>query len=799
MKALKNEIFVGSLPETGTPPDYYFVNKAILKVATVQSVALVGQELSIDEFNPVVADNYESTVSVRLFRSSDGKAIETSDGSLYAVDVSENTESDFVNVPYGTPMWYKHLGELVGKFYITQVKRQAKNKYQVNSVSAIGLLDKMYTGGGLFLASTFKTVLGFILAAGLHGEGEPVISYLIDDEVANLTVSGWIPYSTKRNALYQLIFSNGVNITKDVYGDPRFTFVYKADIDDEVEEVKSENIYNGGSIEYDKPYSRVEISEHTYTPDTSAESVTLFDNTDKSAVDHEEIWFDAAPVIVSTVAATGNLIIETDPVTGEPLVTENSAVVSGAGVLTGVPYTHTTKTVARNNAAAPEEKVVSVTDCTLVSLVNSDNLMSRLFAFYCQSGNIEKIKNSIVYSKERCGKAYRFADPFQKPVRDPETGKRIIQPNAVAYLASMEINASSFNKADCEWYANYEPAGQAGLYDVMVRMQPDKEQGIYSGTWTVPEGVTQFKVVLIGGGTGGTSGWPGANGEDTYTHTQVEEDADISGMWYGAEGGEGGEGGTGGRQGKVKVVTVENAVPGTVYSWTVGHGGEGGAATGFIPDTVDELRQAFENEDPDTEYTDAELQEIIDEYVAAYVAAGKPVFSGSINAGIDGTATSFGIDGGTVWSTDDQDVDDITSRAPVYDPRYNVYYNLPGGAGIKGGKGGARKVQSGGTFNWVTGGESVTGPYYHIEGEAELPEGEEAPASRVYSGGSTGNVLTSVSGLDEAVIKAYGGNGAGAAVGLDAKAVDEETGLPIYGHMHGGSNQSTEWWVSVDG
>lgn len=785
MYARENKILIGD-PEN---PSVEIGNSRILSCSVYQSVALVGQELSVDEFKPVVTGSYKNSHAATLFQSSDGKVIRLSDGSLYAVDVRETEDTELTGIPYGTPTQYKHNEELVGQFYFTSVKREAKDKYQINSVSAIGLLDKMYTGGGLFLASNFKEILDFILASGLHGTGDPVIPYRIDPDVEDLPVSGWLPYSTKRNALYQLIFSNGVNIKRDFDGVPMFTFIYAGD-DEDAAKIETVDIYNGGSVEFEKPYSRVEVLEHTYTADTTAEAATLFDNSDSSAVEHEEIWFDSAPVIVSTMTATGGLTIDTDPATGEPKVTENSAVISGTGVLTGVPYTHTTRTAARDRIGTTEEKVVSVTDCTLVSLTNSENLVERLFAFYCPEGNnIEKIKNSIIHNNERCGKAYAFRDPFGRDV--------------VAYLASMEINASSINKATCEWYGQYKPAGQAGLYRKVKVLMPEwdeeTERWVYGGTWTVPEGVTQFRAVLIGGGTGGSSGYPGQNGEDAYCHTNVSEDEDLSGMWFGAKGGAGGAGGYGGRQGRVKVVEVEDAVPGTEYSFTLGQGGAGGAATGFIPDTLSELKDALENEDPETEYTDEEIQEIIDDYVAAYAAAGKPCWSGAVNAGSDGTATSFGIEGGTVWSTDDQDVDDITGRYPVYEQITDTYYNLPGKRGLRGGDGGARQVESGETFAWTTDGEDIVGPYYHINGEAELPEGEEPPKERVYHGGSTGNVLTSVSGLEEAVIKAYGGNGAGAAVGLDARAVDEETVLPIYEHMHGASNQSTEWWVSVDG
>ena len=110
----------------------------------------------------------------------------------------------------------------------------------------------------------------------------------------------------------------------------------------------------------------------------------------------------------------------------------------------------------------------------------------------------------------------------------------------------------------------------------------------------------------------------------------------------------------------------------------------------------------------------------------------------------------------------------------MYEPINDEYYALAGYGGIKGGKGGARKVESGGTFNWVTDGEDVVGD-----------------DGTVYRGGSTGTMLTSVSGLSETngKVKAYGGNGAGAAVGIDRVWAE---------HMNGGSDQETRWEVTFD-
>ena len=732
---MRNTIYIGSLDA----PDYTFNNDSTFSVTINQKVSLVGQELSYDTLTVQVSDDYNSLVQAHRFRSSDGEQIVDGLGELFVIDVNGLSKSGILDMEYGTPVWYYNEDELVGKFYLNSVTREGKNLYKLECVSAIGLLDKLQHGGGLFVQSTFGAVLAHILASGLHGTGNAVINYEIDDDVASVPVSGWLPYATKRQNLYQLVFAYGVNIIKNVDGNPRFTFVYTAP--DNPTEISENIVFMDGGVTYEKPYSGVSVTEHTYAAVTGADSVTLFDNTSGAEATNQEIWFSQAPVIVTTLTATSGLTIVS--------ATENSAILTGSGMLTGVPYTHSKRIVSATNQNVTEEKVIDVTECTMVNLVNSENLLNRLYAFYCPSDKIKLIKGSFKQTDERCGKAYKFKNAFGE--------------DEVAYLSKMDLNASSILKANAEFYADYAPAGQAGLYSHVAVIVPtwdeQNQQWVYTGTWTVPDGVTSFRAVMIAGGTGGTSGYPGKNGSDAYAHTNVEQDADLSAIWYGAEGGDGGDGGQGGGPGRVVVRDAIGVTPGSTYTYSLGHGGAGGNATGFIKDTRSELRAALKNENPDTEYTDAQID--------ALIAQENSSWNGTPNAGTDGTATTL-TDGNNTWSTDDNDA--YVPSAGVYDPINGNFYALTGKKGIKGGKGGARKIEKNGYSNWITDGEDVVGK-----------DGTK------YRGGSTGTALTSVSGLSEARLSAYGGNGAGAAVGLDRG--DHE-------HMDGESDQSANWGVT---
>lgn len=736
---MRNKIYIGSL----TAPTYSFYNDTTFSVTVGQKVALVGQTLSYDTLTVEVADDYANVANLYRFRSLDWQEIETALGETFCVDVSDTcSESGLLDLGYGVPVWYYNNDELIGKFYLDIVTREGKNLYKLECVSAIGLLDKLQHGGGLYQQATFGAVLRHILASGLHGSGRPVIQYEIDDDVSEIPVSGWLPYSTKRENLYQLIFAYGVSIVKNIDGNPRFTFVYSSP--DAPEDINEEVIFQDGGVTYEKAYSSVSVTEHSFLAVEDENAATLFDNTDGEAVSDQEIWFSQAPIIRSTLSVTGDMTIISSTV--------NSAVVSGRGKLTGVPYTHSKRIVSATNASAAEEKIIDVTDCTMVNAVNSDNLLNRLYAFFCPGDKIKLIKCSFKQTTERCGKAYRFKNNFGE--------------EEIAYLSSLELTASSFLLANAEFYADYAPAGQAGLYthvDIIVpTWDAINQRFVYTGTWTVPDNVERIKVVMIGGGTGGYSGYPGENGKDAYAHTYVSHDTDISSMWYGAEGGKGGKAGNGGKPGRVRIVTVDNVQSGEIIDYTLGTGGEGGAATGFIKDTREELRRALQNENPDVEYTDAQIDEMI--------ASENTDWSGMPNVGSAGTAT------GIVFRSESFNTGDVDSFEPdggIYEPINSRFFALDGKKGIDGGQGGARRIEHNGTVNWLTDGESVTGK-----------------DGTIYSGGRTGFQMSSIDGLNEADVIIYGGNGAGAAVGLS---------MAEHEHMNGASDQSASWEVEQNG
>lgn len=475
-------------------------NDAITDIQIDTAVSMVGDELFIDQFvptiwyyvwNPYIINPYDEEDNVKGFVSSDGKII------------CSKRNYDIRKVPYGSKVTYYSNDTNVGEFFCKNVERVGKSTYKINAMSAIGLMDQQYHVGGIYTGESFTEVLADILG--------PNYEYTVDGLVAAVSVYGWLPYDTKRNNLHQLIMAYGVNIVKGDNGKMFFTFLEDAATP---EEIAQSHIFTGGSIRYDEPASRIELTEHEYHyVDDVAEEV-LFDNVGKDGVINSLITFDH-PIYPESVYTDGGGITVND-------VGVNYAWVTGAGVVKGKPYTHNMRILSEDNIDAPTDKVIKVEDATLVTMMNSENVLLRLSQFYFNATTVEQ---DIEVTKEKAGDRYIMHNAFHEYL----TG----------FITRMSTSVSSFRRASCEIIQNYIPIGQGASYT--HRQIIDLDTGARTA-WTIPSEVREkdkqtVRVVLIGFGD---DGYPGEPGEDGH---QGSENA----VSLGGTGGLGGEGGNGGK------------------------------------------------------------------------------------------------------------------------------------------------------------------------------------------------------------------------------------------------------------
>lgn len=506
-----------------------FEESDIQDINIISAVDVVGSELSIDNLISTVDFPYGDTAYQLIAPKYMDMAV-SSDG--YAI-ASNLIYTNPRKLNYGELVRYYQNGALAYKMYLSDVERVSKNKYKLHCMSAVGLLDSQMHYGGLYRGAAFQDVAAEIIGGA--------VAFTMENEVRNIRVYGWLPYSTKRANLHQLLFSAGVMIGRNAAGDMEFRFISNKSM----REIPKSRIYYGGRIEYPALVSAVDVTEHSFFALSTDETTVVYDNTDGSeTANHTFLAFPYAPL--HSLSTTGSLVINASGV--------NWAIVTGTGILTGKRCTHSTRIMRKqaSGGVIQRENVKKVTDAYLVNAANSENVAARVLAYFSSH---KTVTASIVEDGERPGDIITGYDPYDEPIS--------------GIIASMQSNVSSNIKSECKIITDYSPIWHGNNYTKYTILTG-------SGVWTIPAEILAkplpvIQVTLIGGGSGGYRGGNGENGS-----AGVYQDYNTSPSPLGGKGGAAGGPGT---PGKVLVVTI-NCAGLTAINFVCGTGGQSDAPGG---------------------------------------------------------------------------------------------------------------------------------------------------------------------------------------------------------------------------
>lgn len=436
-------------------------------------------------------------------------------------------------LPNNTPIIVYRGGEIKARFVSSGVSRIGPVTYQLTGRSPMGALTGMVHTGGIYTGQTVKEVVKEICGN---------IPSLIKSVYAGVKLYGWLPYAdgkerSARDNLAQVLFAIGAYLRTDLNGVLRIEPLW----DGTASLINVDRSYTGGTVKYDSPISAVTVTEHQYVAGTEVKE--LFSGT---AQNGDIITFSEP---MHSLSATGFTILESGA---------NYAKISaGTGALTGKAYIHNTRLITQPVTAGAAENVKSVTDATLVSLVNSYAVAKRLADYYrCR----ETITNDIVSGHEKPGHVVSVYHPYDKKM-------------VSACIQSLDTTMSATLKSSMEALVGFTPAQpeSAEYFDERVVLTG-------SGEWQVPENVTAITAVLIGGAQGGYCGHGGNPAEaktESYTETilgsLLQHNTD---KW--ALGGKGGLGGDPGSGGKILQATFD-VTPAQKFSYACGVGGFGAA------------------------------------------------------------------------------------------------------------------------------------------------------------------------------------------------------------------------------
>ena len=445
------------------------------------------------------------------------------------------SDKNIVVFTENAPLQYYRENILRSTYYVQSIKRIGGDKYTISADSAMGLLMKRLHVGGIYTGQAVKEVVNEICGN---------IPILVKTVFADTKLYGWLPYckppkSSARNNLAQVLYAIGAALTTDNNGVLRVEPLW----DGTSSSIGETRLYFDGSVETEKPISAVTVTEHQYIAGTDEKE--LFSGTSQQG----DIITFSEPM--HSLTATGFTILESGA--------NYAKISSGSGSLKGKTYIHNTRLVTQTVTENAAENVKSVTDATLVSLVNSSAVAKRLADYYkCR----ETITNGIVSGQEKPGHVVSVYHPYDKKM-------------VSACIVSLDTTMSGTLKSEMAALVGFLPQQPetTEYYDERVILTG-------SGEWTVPEGVTSYTRVLVGGGHCGGYGYggnPATLKTESYTKTVLGIVQYDTVKW--AIGGKGGKGGEGGEGGKVLVETVTDAVPGAKVPYACGVGGVNAAGT----------------------------------------------------------------------------------------------------------------------------------------------------------------------------------------------------------------------------
>lgn len=448
------------------------------------------QEVALDESNLSF-----DTVSAEIYTKTAGKLLAA--------------------LPDNTPIVIYRNNAIKARFVKRGVSRIGPNTYSLIGRSPMGALTGMIQSGGIYTGQTVAEVAKEICGS---------IPILVKTVYAETKLYGWLPYAngkdrSARDNLVQVLFAIGAYLRADLNGVLRIEPLW----DGAASTISVDRSYSGGTVKYDSPVSAVTVTEHQYIAGTDEKE--LFSGTSQQG----DIITFSEPM--HSLTATGFTILESGA--------NYAKISSGSGSLKGKTYIHNTRLVTQTVTENAAENVKSVTDATLVSLVNSSAVAKRLSDYYkCR----ETITNGIVSGQEKPGHVVSVYHPYDKQM-------------VSACIVSLDTTMSGTLKSEMAALVGFLPPQPetTEYYDERVLLTG-------SGEWeSVIDG--EIRVVVIGGGETGASGSAGSS-----AGISSQSKSGSSGSYSGSSAGQGGEGGEGGSGGKILIASL-NVITGQKFQY----------------------------------------------------------------------------------------------------------------------------------------------------------------------------------------------------------------------------------------
>ena len=284
----------------------------------------------------------------------------SSEISINTADFTLDSKSDMeYSFQAKQPLSVYFNGELKATTFIKKSTRKAKRLWSIQSEDYIGLMDSIPYYGGIYTNKNAVELLTDIFTVAK-------VPYIIDEVFANAVVTGYIPFTTCRDALMQVAFA-----IQAVVDTSNSEVVKVFALEEDVKQtVPLNRIMQGQNFADDETVTGVEVTVHSYKP--ISETIDVYDATESGT---------GTSIFVKFSEPLHDLSITNGEIVSRG--TNYAVINANAGcILQGQQYEHTTQTRRKNNPvvlASEIEKIVAVDKATLISQYNIDNVLEKCY------------------------------------------------------------------------------------------------------------------------------------------------------------------------------------------------------------------------------------------------------------------------------------------------------------------------------------------------------------------------------------------------------------------------------------
>jgi len=312
----------------------------------------------VEEIDPLSLRVPVNICELKLYSASDLFSIFNEDG--YYSRLSKRQPLSIYGVMDGATIF-------MGQYYLDEWKNTGQKNTEFYCVDLAGILERAPFRGGMYNGATAGVVINSILE-------DASIPYDLDEDLYDLTLTGWIPYTSCREALQQIAFVLGAFVDcSRSYALKIYKSTLAVDQTNPIE-LKRESQGMNSSTELKPLVTGVELTAREYLEGT--ESINLFDATLENGT-HEIPFSQPA----HSLTVTGATLIES----GVNYAIVNVTATSSAVSISGLSYSDTARLFSVTTAGLGRyvtPNIIRIEDATLANPSNGASLVQRVYDYY---------------------------------------------------------------------------------------------------------------------------------------------------------------------------------------------------------------------------------------------------------------------------------------------------------------------------------------------------------------------------------------------------------------------------------